>query len=149
MANRFIKCAQKPTLHMVNVEIEGSKVWAECTPAVKTYALNNFKEGEEIDFEFSTSKDEKGKVKYKIEGYIKKAGSGDYEQNNTSASSNSQSSKVPSENSSYNKDDRIRSQTLAKATATTIAGLAGHVDLNNVGDIIKEVYKAFDEVTLK
>jgi len=137
---KFIKGAEKPTLNMVKIDMDGKEVWLDCTPAVKVFAKSNFKAGDEVVFEHSESKDEKGKTKLTITGHIKKEGA------STDGPSPSEAGGYGGGKETYSGDKQtsIRSQAIGKMTASVLIALQGHVDPTNFESLIDKIYDKFD-----
>lgn len=131
MAHKFIKTAFKDECVMLKVVIDGREVWAECDKVVKEFAKKNFKEGDDVEFEYEN----KDKT-YKINGNITKVGG------TTSAPSEESPSPAPSSlpSSGGSVNESIKRQAIAHATSRTMISMAGHVNPNNVKELFNSIY---------
>jgi hypothetical protein len=163
MSYKYVKPAQRDNLLMVKVEIDGTEVWATCQKAVKEFAKKNFKEGDDVEFEY-----EEKDGKYSITGYIKKVGGAEPSSDTGDTATETapefacevcgkalKDDKYPTcytcsqaggGGSSSEKNESIKRQAIGHMTSRVIAGLQGHIDLNNVQEQMTTIYKKFQEL---
>jgi len=140
----FVKAGYKA--EMIKAVVDGTEEWYKCDKNVRDFAKKNFSEGDDIEFEFDVDGDDKV-----IEGYVKKVGGSDSPATSKASSSSKSSYKSPNESGKYKADpeksEGIRRQCCAKSTAQTLVAMQGHVDPNNVFDLMDEIYNKYDELT--
>ena len=128
MAYKFIKAGFKEPF--IKVVIDGEEKWASCDGAVRTYAQNNFAEGDDIEFEYEKDKD----GKYSITGQVTKVGG------STQPPASNTSTSGPAVNNYTDKTESIIRQTVAKATGPVMISLQGHINPNNVNEVYNSIY---------
>ena len=172
--SKFIKVANKKIMVKVDIDNVGA-VWATCTPAVKDFAGKAFKEGDvvKVTYELKTDAEVKYHVT-RIEkgtGTDTKTGGGtpDTEKSNAGKPTCKDcgkelkdakyekcwdcNKKNPSKSAgkgSYGKtpevQESIKRQAIGHMTSRTMIALQGHVDPNNLPDIVRSVYKLYQEL---
>lgn len=148
MSATFLKVAKRDTCTMLQVNQDGEDQWVECTKPVKGFAKKAFNEGDPCNL----ITDEEGVVTKieKVGGGSSSGSSKSYSGSGKKSYGNKSSSEKSSGGSysSTDKDASIIRQTVVKATAQTLVALQGHVDPNNVHELIDEIYKHLhDKVT--
>ena len=137
MSKKFVQVAFKK--NMVKYSEDGSELWVFCSSQVKNFAKENFKEGEEVEFEI----EEKDGQQW-IKGYIKKVGTNEVGNSSPSTDKESTSKNITSY---YGKHDRsvqesIKRQAVAHATSRVMICLQGQVDRNDCIEIYNTLYDA-------
>jgi len=129
---------------------EGNDIWMGCSEKVFNWCRKSFKDGDEVDVEY-TKKD----GQYTASRVIKKDSS------STSSNEKEKEKTYSSESTPNSKSDKIiypreymkpktpeeakqmRACSILSSVCNAVNGLAGHIDPNNIGDIIESLYDKF------
>lgn len=137
MAHKFVKSAHQKD--MINVDIDGvGTKWLFCDKAVKTFAKMNFKEGDEIEFDY-----EEKDGKFTVNGYVKKAGSEASSEGYTPPPEAKSSYSGGSGYKSQEVQESIKRQAIGHMVSRSLIALQGHVDLSNIEKTATSLYKTY------
>jgi hypothetical protein len=118
---------------------EADGKWFFLGEAVLSFA-KTFKRGDEVEVT-TESKDGKNFVTY-----IKAGTKAPSTQSQTTSASPSGIYTKPTYGKSAEEQNSIKRQAIGNMTSRTIIGLQGLVDVNNIHDIIKAIYKTYEEI---
>jgi len=140
--NKVLIKVQDPSLN------EGNAVWMECSEKVYTWCKNQYKDGDEVDVEY-TVKD--GQY---IATRVTKKGQGSKKTGTSSETKDTTSTKNKSSYNSYgeymkrkhpDEGKQIRALSILSSVCNAVQGLAGHIDPNNIGEVIDTLFDKFDK----
>lgn len=136
MAFKFIRAGHKEPF--IKVVMDGKDTWCSCSDAVRTYAKNNFAEGDDVEFEYEM-KDGKPSITSKV---TKAGGSSSSSKSSSSEKKETKSYSQPTGNKWNDPavQESIKRQAVAHATTRALLSLQGHLNPNNIGEVFDTLY---------
>ncbi len=134
MAFKFIRAGHKEPF--IKVVMDGKETWCSCSDAVRTFAKNNFAQGDDIEFEYET-KDGKPNITSKVT----KVGGSSASSEKKEEGKKSYSQPTGNKYNDPNVQKSIVQQAVAKATSTVMISLQGHINPNNVNEVWNSVFE--------
>lgn len=125
---------------------EEGDVWATTTEAVYIFASNAVKSGDIIGVEY-----EEGERQYNVLKVLKTDQKTEKKESTQKTKNEPSKQEAKKQNNDYTTTTRIsiERQTVMNATAKTMESLIGHVDPNNIKEIIETILKTYDEYVTK
>lgn len=142
---------------LIKVNKDGKDIWMECSENVFNWCKKTFTEGEEIDVTYTEKNGQYTTTRVCKKGSNNAPPAESYKkttvENKTAPSKNNVSQQVG--NMSYPREfmksknpeesKQIRALSILSSVTQAVQALAGHVDPNNIGDIIETLYDRFDK----